>query len=305
VRKFEALFFDFGFLGYVAALGLGLAYAFTRRENLSRLGHRVLAAGAVCHAASLGAALWAEVHRPGHVGYAFWSQWFTSLSLFAMLIVLVFLLAQNRARLAILDVFVLPWAVLLMGLALTQAFLASPRCPFASVEDFLKIADATRRLPQIPPTFWTALHVPLIFLAYAAFANAFGVGLAYVIGERQIKSRRPTELSYGLPALEDMDRLIAHIILIGFPALTVGLALGAGGARAAGGPGWAGDPKVLWSLVIWIVYLAYIVLRYVVGWRGRRTAYLSLTGFAVVLFTYAGVSFFSRLHGFLSGGNPG
>ena len=302
MQRWEALLFDFGYLGYAAALVLAVVYALTRRDDLMALGHRLLVGAALLHSASLAVGLWAESHRPGHVGYAFWSQWFASLSLFALLIVLIYLFAQHRAPVSILGVFVLPLAVFLLTLALTQAFLASPRCPFASVEDFLKIADATRRQPDIAPTFWTAVHVPLIFLAYAAFANAFGIGLAYLIGERQIKSHRPTELGYRLPALEVMDRLIAHIVLIGFPALTVGIALGAGGARAAGGPGWAGDPKVLWSLVMWGVYLSYIVLRYVVGWRGRRTAYLSLAGFGVVLFTYVGVSFFSRMHGFLQAG---
>jgi ABC-type transport system involved in cytochrome c biogenesis permease subunit len=49
------------------------------------------------------------------------------------------------------------------------------------------------------------------------------------------------------------------------------------------------------------VYLIYLHMRLVAGWRGRRTAYLSLAGFVVVLFTYVGVNYLSQLHGFLSG----
>lgn len=301
MQKLEALLFDFAFLGYALALGLYLTYAFSRRENLSALGHRLLFGSVVLHVGSLALGLWMESHRPGHVDYAFWSNWFESLSLFSLLIVGVFLGVQTRARLAILGAFVLPWAVLLMGLALTQAFLASPRCPFASVEDFLKIADATRRLPDFPTTFWSFVHVPLIFFSYAAFANAFGVGVAFLIGERQIKTRRPTELSYRLPSLEEMDRIIARLIAAAFPALTVGLVLGLVWAHRAFSVAWGADPKVIWSLIVWSVYLTYLVLRYGFGWRGRRTAYVSLAGFSMVMVSYMGVNFLSKIHGFMMG----
>ena len=146
MQKIEALLFDFGFLGYLVAVILYLTYVFSRRDRHGSLGHRILWGSAILHAASLILGLWAESHRPGHVAYGVWTNWFTSLSLFSLLIVVVFLGVQTRARLAILGAFVLPWALFLMGLALTKAFLSSPRCPFASVEDFLKAADATRHL---------------------------------------------------------------------------------------------------------------------------------------------------------------
>ncbi|MBK7208728.1 MAG: hypothetical protein IPH91_10800 [Elusimicrobia bacterium] len=132
------------------------------------------------------------------MAFGFWSNWFESLSLFSLLIVGVFLAVQTRARLAILGAFVLPWAVVLMGVGLAQAFLASPRCPFASVEDLLNILNATRRLPDLPVTFGAFVHVPLIFFSYAASPTPSASGWP-VIGERQIKSKRPNALSYRLP----------------------------------------------------------------------------------------------------------
>lgn len=299
MQKIEALLFDFGFLGYLTAVALYLTYVFSRREGHSSLGHRILGGSAVLHAASLALGLWMESHRPGHVAYGFWANWFTSLSLFSLLIVVVFLGVQTRARLAILGAFVLPWALLLMGLALTQAFLSSPRCPFASVEDFLKATDATRHLSVMPASVWAAIHVPLLFFAYAAFANAFGIGLAFLIQERQIKTRRPTELGYRLPSLEEMDRLIARLIAVAFPALTIGLVLGFVWAHSAWGARWIYDPKILWSVVVWVVYLAYLVLRYAFNWRGRRGAYLSLAGFGLVLVSYMGINYVSKSHGYV------
>jgi ABC-type transport system involved in cytochrome c biogenesis permease subunit len=301
VLAIEALLFDFGFLGYLAALGFYLAYAFTRKDRQSDVGQKILFASVAVHGVSLALGLWAEAHRPGHVAYGFWSNWFESLSLFSLLISATFLAVQTRAKLGILGVFVLPWAVLLMGMALTQAFLASPRCPFASVEVFLRMADVGRRLPEIKTTLGAAVHVPLLFFSYAAFANAFGIGLAFLIQERQIKSRRPTPLTYRLPSLDEMDRLMSRLILAAFPALTIGLWLGVRWARAAWTDPWMTDPKVIFSGLVWAVYLVYLLLRYGLGWRGRRTTYLSLAGFALVLVGYLAMNFFSRIHGFLPG----
>jgi ABC-type transport system involved in cytochrome c biogenesis permease subunit len=36
-----------------------------------------------------------------------------------------------------------------------------------------------------------AIHVPVMFISYAAFANAFAVGLAYLLQEQQLKSKKP------------------------------------------------------------------------------------------------------------------
>lgn len=302
MENLQAILICFAFLGHALALGLYVLYAFTREDGRAAAGHRVLAVSCFLHGASLAAGVWAETQRPDHVAFAFWSHWFTSLSLFTFLIAQVFLFIQTRTRLAILGVFVLPLVVVSLGVGIGQALLSAP---FGSVEGFFRSLDAARKLPAVPTSLLTAIHVPLLFLAYAAFANAFGIGLAFLIGERQLKARRPTELSYRLPSLDEMDKTIAYLVLIAFPVLTLGLAMGAQWAMSLGAARWAADPKVIWSLFIWLVYLSYLSLRYGAGWRGRRTTYLSLIGFALALFTYFGVNYFSRFHGFLAVGGAG
>ncbi len=37
------------------------------------------------------------------------------------------------------------------------------------------------------------------------------------------------------------------------------------------------------TLLTWVVYGAYLLLRYELGWRGRRAAYLALLGFLLVI----------------------
>ena len=59
---------------------------------------------------------------------------------------------------------------------------------------------------------------------------------------------------------------------------------------SAWGRWWAWDPKETWALITWIVYLIAIHVRLGVRDRGLVTAWLSFTGFIVMLWTYWGVN---------------
>jgi len=92
-------------------------------------------------------------------------------------------------------------------------------------------------------------------------------------------------------------------VAIGFLLLSIGIITGAVWANYAWGSYWSWDPKETWSLITWFVYAAFIHARLTRGWRGRRTAILSIIGFAAVLFTFLGVNFLlSGLHSYGSGG---
>ncbi len=143
-----------------------------------------------------------------------------------------------------------------------------------------------------------SLHIPLLMVSYIGFAVAFAVGIVYLWQERQMKSKHPHAWAFRLPSLEGLDQWIAKVIVFSLPFLTTGIFMGAIWAHQAWGRFWGWDPKETWALITWGVYIVYLAARYGVGWRGRKTAYLSLAGFAVVMFTYVGVSYFSPLHGF-------
>jgi cytochrome c-type biogenesis protein CcsB len=81
--------------------------------------------------------------------------------------------------------------------------------------------------------------------------------------------------------------------------LTSGILTGAVWAHYAWGSYWSWDPKETWSLITWIVYALILHLRFTGGLRGRRTALLSIIGFASVVMTYFGVNFFlAGLHSY-------
>ncbi len=91
--------------------------------------------------------------------------------------------------------------------------------------------------------------------------------------------------------LHDLDRSQMIILQLAFWALGVGILLGAWWADHSWGRWWAFDPKELWALVTWLVYLVVIHIRFAnLSNRALVTAWLSVLGFIVMLWTYFGVN---------------
>jgi cytochrome c-type biogenesis protein CcsB len=102
--------------------------------------------------------------------------------------------------------------------------------------------------------------------------------------------RRP-DLERLLPTAEALDRITYKTICIAFPLLTLMIAAGAYWANRTWGSYWSWDPKETWAAITWLVYAGYLHMRITRGWRGRRAAYFAILGFAVVMFTFFGVTY--------------
>ena len=95
-----------------------------------------------------------------------------------------------------------------------------------------------------------------------------------------------------------LDELGYQLIVLGFLFLSIGIITGAVWANSAWGRYWGWDPKETWSLVTWFIYATLLHARMMRGWHGRRIAFLSIIGFAAVLFTYFGVNLLPGLHSY-------
>lgn len=102
-----------------------------------------------------------------------------------------------------------------------------------------------------------------------------------------------------LPSTDVLDRYGYETITVGIPFMTLNLVSGAVWAYYAWGRYWGWDPKETWALITWFVYVIYLHMRILGGWKGRKTALISLAGFFVVIFTYLGVNLvISGLHSY-------
>jgi cytochrome c-type biogenesis protein CcsB len=265
---------------YGAATLLSFMYLFAKEEKWSRWMLRLLTGGLILHLASFALRLQAFWAFPENRFYVPINSLFGALSFFALATALVFFLVEREHRLGILGAFVLPWTFIGAG--------AAAYCdPTVSV-----LAPDLR-------SAWLNVHPLLLMAAYAIFGNAFGVGLALLIQERQMKSRRPSSLCYRLPSLEELDALNTGLIAAALPVLVAGIFMGVLWAHEAWGGSWASDPKVVSAIATALIYGIYLHLAWFRGLRGRRAVYVSMLGFAAIVFTFVGVNFFRGLHDYL------
>ncbi|HVP41884.1 MAG TPA: cytochrome c biogenesis protein CcsA [Terriglobales bacterium] len=154
----------------------------------------------------------------------------------------------------------------------------------ATAAFILRVRDGAYPSPMADGLFATRLSTsPFILSGLIAGLLA---SLLYLM----LKWRREG-LQQMLPSAERLDSLTYKTIGIAFPLLTLMIAAGAYWANQTWGSYWSWDPKETAALITWIVYAGYLHMRIARGWRGRRAAYFAILGFAVVMFTFFGVTY--------------
>jgi len=137
-----------------------------------------------------------------------------------------------------------------------------------------------------------AFHVTLNTWAYSAFALSFVLSLVYLVQDRVLRSRHPSAAFWRLPSLDVLDRMSRSSVYIGLGALAVGIVTGMIWAHRLTGTYPFGDPKVIVTILIVAVYIAYLRLSRSVHWRGARAALICALNFAIVLFSYTIVNLY-------------
>jgi cytochrome c-type biogenesis protein CcsB len=222
---------------------------------------------------------WVESYQMG-IGHAPLSNLYESLVFFAGTITLIYLFIERKYQNRVIGAFTTPLAFL----ALAYASL-SPN-----------ISDRIQPLIPALKSNWLIAHVIACFIGYGAFAVACGVSFMYLV--KQKSSDNKSSMMNLLPDVELLDDLNHRLVMFGFLFLSAGIITGAVWAYSAWGRYWGWDPKETWSLITWFVYATLLHARMMRGWRGKRTAILSIGGFAAVLFTYFGVNLLPGLHSY-------
>jgi len=142
-----------------------------------------------------------------------------------------------------------------------------------------------------------AFHVTLNTWAYAAFALSFVLSLVYLVQDRLLRSRHLSAAFWRFPPLDLLDRMARGGVWVGLVALCCGVTIGFVWEHRLSGGFALGDPKVIVTLAILAVYIAYLALSRRAKWRGSRAALLCALNFLVVLFSYTVVNLYmTRFH---------
>lgn len=141
---------------------------------------------------------------------------------------------------------------------------------------------------QLPPALqcWLfAPHVAVYMLSYMFMAKA-AVQAAGQIFTGQTRST---------PELLDPETATYRMVCVGLPLLTLGLILGSWWGKLAWGDYWGWDPKELWSLASWLVFIIYLHFRHMYGKKHAKiNSLLAITGLVVIIITLLWVNL-SRL----------
>jgi len=196
-----------------------------------------------------------------------WDTWAGSLNLFVWLVVGVYLIWGCRARYRLLGLAVMPpAAALLLAARIGGGTEAEGRSAYSSA--------------------FLVLHVGLVLLAFAGFTLAAALSALFLWQERRLKHRRAGGLLGRAPSLLTLETLAARTIAVALPALTIGIGAGLVRLLTSGG---GFDALMVVTLLTWVTYATFLLMRYEVGWRGRRAAYLALAGFALVVVVRLGL----------------
>ncbi|MBN2426956.1 MAG: c-type cytochrome biogenesis protein CcsB [Deltaproteobacteria bacterium] len=220
----------------------------------------------------------------GEAGHAPLSNFYESMIFFSWTILLIYLIIHLRYRPRLLGALVLPLAF------------------FALIGAQLSDASLNPLIPALKSN-WLTYHVFTCFLGYAAFAIACCAAIAYLLKVHQEDSENTPvpgkNLASIFPPAQVLEEINYQAIMVGFLLLTLGIITGSAWAHRAWGAYWSWDPKETWSLIVWLIYAAFLHARISRGWTGRKIAWLSIAGFAATLFCYLGVNFLlSGLHSY-------
>src|SRR6185503_3502616 len=147
------------------------------------------------------------------------------------------------------------------------------------------------------PTVWTSLHAALMSLAYGAFGLSSVAALMYLTQEHNLKFHKLQAILSRLPPIQRLETVVGRLLLCGFILLTLGLITGAYDlAKANDLHTYRADPKILWSILVWLLYLSLLVMRWKFSQGGRRFALGAVGSFIFVLLTFWGSNLLSPLH---------
>lgn len=269
---------------YVAASVAYIAFFVTRQKSLGQAATTVLGVAALAHTFVIGML----TMTLGHVPFAGTTQ---AVSMFVWLLALAYLYTEMTTNERSIGVFIVPFLCLLQLIPTIEASFTDPT-----------------PIPAILRSPWFGVHVASLLFAYASFALAAVIGITYMLMFKEIKAKTLGFFYNRLPSLQVLDVMNVRAVTIGWLFLTIGVLVGAVWAvQARTGPLSDPrldamsllDPKIFVALICWGVYSFELYARRAIGWHGRRAAWLSTIGFAIVLLNFLPIGYFlTRSHSF-------
>ena len=173
---------------------------------------------------------------------------------------------------------------------------ASPILFGIGVFALMPALDVRKAEPEFATGALASLHAALILLSYGAFGISSIAAIMYLTQEHDLKFHKARAVRALLPPIERLELIGGRLLLAGFVLLTAGLSMAPFLMKEEYGVYLRPDPKIMWSVFVWILYAGLMVARWWFSQRGRRFAWGTIGSFSFVLLTFWGVNLLSGVH---------
>jgi ABC-type uncharacterized transport system permease subunit len=137
-------------------------------------------------------------------------------------------------------------------------------------------------------------HVFTALLGYAGITISAVYGFLYLILYKDIKLNKFGLIFNRLPSLEVLESLSFYSAIIGFALLTIAITIGIIWLPKAFPDFSYADPKLIGSLLVWLLYGAGILSKVFGKWRGKKVVILSIIGFVLAITSTMLTNFFAQ-----------
>ncbi len=152
--------------------------------------------------------------------------------------------------------------------------------------------------PAFPANDLVSLHAALTLLSYGAFGLSSVAAVMYLSQEHDLKFHKLRAVFAVMPPIDRLEIITSRLLWSGFLLLTACLALIPFLFKDRSEFHVASDPKVIWSALVWCLYLVLLVLHGRFSQSGRKFAWGAVASFAFVVLTFWGVNLLSPTHRF-------
>ena len=125
-------------------------------------------------------------------------------------------------------------------------------------------------------------HVPMAIMSFLAFTVVFVAGILYLVKRN-----------------EKWDRLAHAAAEVGVVFVTLALITGIIWARPVWGVWWTWEPRLTTTLILWLIYVSYLMIRAYAPNRAQGAVYaavVGIVGFVDVPIVYYSVQWWRSIH---------
>jgi len=165
--------------------------------------------------------------------------------------------------------------------------------PFTIISLIVLMLSQSNTIREIQLNSGLGIHVLVSLLAYSTLTLAAVQAILLAMQNNYLHKRltnsHQSNFFKTLPALEDMEYFLFHLISVGVILLSISLLSGFYYLDNLFGSSVA--HKTILSIISWIIFSALLFGRWKYGWRGKTAVRWTISGFAILALAFFGSKF--------------